>query len=257
MTHSAVGPAVRHYLVTGAATGIGLAVAQRLLAGGARVTGVGLDEIEGVAQQNLARAAGHDLTFRSLDVSREDQVTELFADLRDGLDGVVNCAGIYPPDERLEELSLADFRRVLDVNLIGTFLICRASLPVLRRRGGGSIVNISSVHAVAAAPGQAAYAASKAAIVGLTRQIAVDYAAERIRANSVLLGSVDTRITQAAIAGAGSAAALGLSFDPGALGRVAAPNEVAGIVAFLLSDEASFITATALLADGGLTSRIL
>lgn len=257
MSDSAVGPAVRHYLVTGAATGIGLAVAQRLLADGARVTGVGLDEIEGVAQQNLARAAGRDLAFRSLDVSDEHQVTELFADLGEGLDGVVNCAGIYPPDQRLEKLSLADFRRVLDVNLIGTFLMCRASLPVLRRRGGGSIVNISSVHAVAAAPGQAAYAASKAAIVALTRQIAVDYAVERIRANSVLVGSVDTRITQAAIAGAGSAAALGLSFDPGALGRVAAPNEVAAIVAFLLSDEASFITASALLADGGLTSRIL
>jgi NAD(P)-dependent dehydrogenase (short-subunit alcohol dehydrogenase family) len=254
---SRTGQPTRRYLVTGAATGIGRAVAHRLCSDGAKVTGVGLDEDEGLAQQRSARSNGYDFTFCPLDVSHEGQVSDLIAGLGQDLAGVVNCAGIYPPDERLEDMSLERFRQVLEVNLVGTFLICRATLPLLRRSGGGSIVNLSSVHANVGAPGQAAYAASKAAIVAFTRQIAVDYAADRIRANSVLLGSVDTRITRAAIADAGSAAALGLSFDPGALGRVAVPAEAAAVVAFLLSEESSFITASALLADGGLTSRIL
>lgn len=257
MTDSAGRPPARHYIVTGAATGIGRAVAERLLVDGAQVTGAGLDEEAGFALQALSRAAGHDFTFRPIDVADEAQVSALFADSNGGIDGLVNCAGIYPPDKRLEDVSLDDFRHVLDVNLIGTFLMCRAALPALRNRGGGSIVNISSVHAVAAAAGQGAYAASKAAIVALTRQIAVDYAADRVRANSVLVGSVDTRITREAIAGAGSPEALGLSFHPTALGRVAAPDELAAVVAFLLGDGSSFITASALLADGGLTSRIL
>jgi len=123
-------------------------------------------------------------------VSEEGDVASFFADLSCGIDGVVNCAGISSLNERLEDVSLRAFRRVLDVNLTGTFLICRAALPLLRSRGGGSIVNISSVHAVVASSGQGPYAASKAGIVALTRQIAVDYAADRIRANSVLM-SVD------------------------------------------------------------------
>lgn len=246
----------RHYVVTGAATGIGLAVANRLLEDGARVTGAGLDADAGrtlAAQRATSEGA---FGFTGLDVTDEHAVLEFFAAL-DPIDGLVNCAGIYPPDQRLEDVSLADFRRVLDVNLIGTFLTCRSALPLLRSGGGGAIVNISSVHAVFAAGGQGAYAASKGGIASLTRQIAVDYAADSIRANSVLLGSVDTRITRSAIAAAGSAAALSLGTEPNALGRIASASEVAGIVSFLLRDDSSFITASALLADGGLTARIL
>lgn len=249
------GLAGRHYLVTGAATGIGAAIASRLVASGARVTGVGLDADAG---QTLASQLydGNLFTFAERDVTDEDAVLEFFAGLQP-IDGVVNCAGIYPPDQRLEDVGLADFRRVLEVNLVGTFLICRSALPLLRAVGGGSIVNIASVHAFAGAPGQGAYAASKGAIASLTRQIAVDYAADSIRANSILVGSVDTRITRAAIDAAGSAAALSLDGNREALGRIADPAEVATVVGFLLSPDSSFITASALLADGGLTARIL
>jgi NAD(P)-dependent dehydrogenase (short-subunit alcohol dehydrogenase family) len=249
------GCAARHHVVTGAATGIGAAIASRLVAAGARVTGAGLDVEAGQAMATQLSGAGA-FEFVGLDVTDENAVLEFFANL-DPIDGLVNCAGIYPPDQRLEDVSVESFRRVLEVNLVGTFLTCRSALPLLRSSGGGSIVNISSVHAVAGAPGQGAYAASKGAITSLTRQIAVEYASDSIRANSILVGSVDTRITRATIAAAGSAAGLSLSSDPKALGRIADPAEIAGIVAFLLSDDSSFITASALLADGGLTAKIL
>jgi NAD(P)-dependent dehydrogenase (short-subunit alcohol dehydrogenase family) len=236
----------RRILVTGAATGIGRAVVERLTADGLDVVGAGLDADE-TATDN----------FHAVDVTDEHAITALFSEVG-RLDGLVVCAGVYPPDQRLEDVSLDRFRQVLDVNLIGAFLCCRGALPLLRTAGGGSIVTISSVHAVAAAPGQGAYAASKAAITALTRQIAVDYARDGIRANSILAGSVDTRITRAAIAAAGvSEAELGLSRDPRDLGRIASPDEIAAVVAFLLSPASSFLTASALLADGGLTSRIL
>lgn len=251
------GPAAaRHYVVTGAATGIGAAIARRLVADGARVTGAGLDTDDGRALAARPRPGAGAFTFSTLDVTDEQAILQFFGAL-DPIQGLVNCAGIYPPDQRLEDVSLADFRQVLEINVIGAFLTCRSALPLLRVAGGGSIVNISSVHAVAGALGQGAYAASKGAIASLTRQIAVDYATDSIRANSILVGSVDTRITRAAIAAAGSAADLTLSSDPNALGRIADAHEIAGIVAFLLGDDASFINASALLADGGLTARIL
>lgn len=240
-------------LVTGAATGIGRAVTERLLHDGAEVVGAGLDADEAAG---FRPPAGSVHRFVEVDVTDEDAVAGLFGAL-DRLTGLVVCAGVYPPDQRLEDVSLAQFRRVLDVNLVGAFLCCRAAVPLLRRSGGGSIVTISSVHAVAAAPGQGAYAASKGGITALTRQLAVDYAGDGIRANSVLAGSVDTRITRAAVAAAGSQAQLGLSTDRRDLGRIADPDEVAAVVAFLLGPDSTFVTAAALLADGGLTSRIL
>lgn len=248
--------ATRHYVVTGAATGIGAAISRRLVADGARVTGAGLDTDDGRTLAARPGPGAGATSFSTLDVTDEQAILEFFGSL-DPIHGLVNCAGVYPPNHRLEDVSLADFRQVLEVNLIGTFLTCRAALPLLRGAGGGSIVNISSVHALAGAPGQGAYAASKGAIASLTRQIAVDYAIDSIRANSILVGSVDTRITRAAIAAAGSAADMALSSDPHALGRIADASEIAGIVAFLLGDDASFITASALLADGGLTAKIL
>ena len=245
-----------HVVVTGAATGIGAAVTERLLADGTHVIGLGLDGQEGRAQQSRAERDGLPYAFHDVDVTDEAAVRGVFSRIT-RLTGVVNCAGVYPRPQRLEDVSLADFRAVMNVNLTGTFLVCRAALPLLRASGGGSIVNLASVHARSGAPGQGPYAASKAAIVGLTRQIAVDYAQDRIRANAVLAGSVDTRITREAIAAAGSPEALGLSYARTALGRIAESHEVAAVVAFLLGPDASFITAAEMVADAGLTARIL
>lgn len=243
-------------LVSGAATGIGAAIVRRLTAAGATVVGIGLDAEDADRLAADVESGLGSFEFRPTDVTDEAAVSAAVAGI-DRLDGAVISAGIYPADRRLEDVSLAEFRQVIEVNLVGAFLTCRAVLPALRRSEQSSLVTLSSVHAVAGAPGQGAYAASKAGLVGLTRQLAVDYVADGVRANAVLAGSVDTRITQAAAAAAGGLDRLGLSADPRQLGRIADPDEVARVVQFLLSADSTFITGAALLADGGLTARIL
>jgi NAD(P)-dependent dehydrogenase (short-subunit alcohol dehydrogenase family) len=162
-----------------------------------------------------------------------------------------------PSAKRLEELSDADWDTTIAVNLTSIFRVCRATLPLLRAAGGGSIVNIASVHAEATVPGVPAYAATKAAVVGLSRQMALDYAVDRIRVNSVLVGSVATRMTLDGLDAAGGAEALGLTFAPNAIARIADPRELATAISFLVSDAASFVTGSAMQVDGGLLSRLL
>jgi len=249
----------KRVFITGAATGIGRATAEHLAAEGARVFGAGLDDAEGA---DLARrhARAKNLLFRESDLTRETDVQAAVAAAVGefgGLDAVVNCAGIYPTGKRLEEVSDAEWERTLAVNLTAIFRVCRATLPLLRDAGGGSIVNIASVHAEATVPGVPAYAATKAAVVGLSRQMALDYAVDRIRVNSVLVGSVATRMTLDGLEAAGGAEALGLSFEPNRIARIANPSEIATAIAFLISDAASFVTGSAMQVDGGLLARLL
>lgn len=248
----------RRVFVTGAATGIGAATCRHLVSLGASVLGAGLDAAEGHA---LA-AELHPLPFhfRETDLTREADVRSAVAaavTAFGGLDGVVNAAGIYLTGKRLEDVSDEDWDRTLAVNLTAIFRTCRATLPLLRAAGGGSVVNIASVHAEATVPGVPAYAASKGAVVSLSRQMALDYAQDRIRVNSVLVGSVATRMTLDGLDEAGGAEAVGLTFARNRIGRIADPVEIAAVIAFLLSDAASFVTGSALQADGGLLSRLL
>jgi NAD(P)-dependent dehydrogenase (short-subunit alcohol dehydrogenase family) len=248
----------KRIFVTGAATGIGRATAEYLVAEGGRVFGAGLDGEEGKAL--AARYAGGQLVFRDSDLAREADVQAAVAaanELFGGLDAVVNCAGIYPTGKRLEEVSDQEWDRTIAVNLTAIFRVCRATLPLLRAAGGGSIVNIASVHADATVPGVPAYAATKAAVVGLSRQMALDYAIDRIRVNAVLVGSVATRMTLDGLEAAGGAEALGLSFEPNRIARIANPCEIATAIGFLISDAASFVTGSAMQVDGGLLSRLL
>lgn len=247
----------RRVLVTGGATGIGLATARLLREAGARVLATGLDAEEA---RTAYPADDPDLAFEAADVADTAAVEAVVAGAVTrfgGLDAVVNCAGIYPTGRRAEEVSDADWERTIAVNLTGTFKVCRAALPQLRAAGGGSIVNIASVHAEATVPGVPAYAASKAGVVGLSRQIALDYAVDRIRVNAVLVGSVATRMTLDGLEAAGGAEALGLSFEPNRIARIAAPAEVAAAIGFLLSDAAAFVTGSAMTVDGGLLARLL
>ena len=249
----------RRVLVTGAATGIGRATAEYLNEQGASVFGAGLDGDEG--RDWVGRhAGGPQLLFREADLTVEADVQAVVADAVGafgGLDGVVNCAGIYATGKRLEDVTDFEWEQTIAVNLTAIFRVCRATLPLLRAAGGGGIVNIASVHALSTVPGVPAYATSKAAIVGLSRQMALDYAVDRIRVNSVLVGSVATRMTLDGLEEAGGAEALGLSFEDNKVARIAAPREIATAIGFLLSDAASFVTGSALLADGGLTARLL
>lgn len=243
--------------VTGAATGIGRATAEYLHAEGAAVFGAGLD---GDTGRDLASATGAILHFREADLTSEPQVREAVGDavaLLGGLDAVVNCAGIYPTGKRLEEVTDAEWDRTLAVNLTAIFRVCRAALPHIREAGGGSVVNIASVHAEATVPGVPAYAATKAAVVGLSRQMALDYAVDRIRVNALLVGSVATRMTLDGLDAAGGAEAVGLSFEKNRIARIADPREIATAIGFLISGEASFVTGSALLVDGGLLARLL
>jgi NAD(P)-dependent dehydrogenase (short-subunit alcohol dehydrogenase family) len=185
-------------LVTGAATGIGRATSELLAALGARVVGIGLDGADGA--RLAAELAGQGaFRFREVDVTSDAEVREAVADIvaEEGrLDGLVNGAAVSPGSKRAEEVTDAEWDQTIGVNLGGTFKVCRAALPAIRRAGGGSVVNIASVHALATVPGVPAYAASKGAVLALSRQLALDYARDFLRVNALVVGSVDTRMTR-------------------------------------------------------------
>lgn len=259
MSHGARGVEGKAVLVTGAATGIGRATAEELAVRGARVFGVGLDVPDGEALARIAEEQNWPLVFHAADLTREDDVRGAVTAMLDrfgGIDGVVNCAGIYSDGKRIEDVTDEEWDRTLAVNLTAIFRVCRAVLPEMRKAGGGSVVNVASVHALATIPGVPAYAASKGAVLALSRQIALDYAADLIRVNALIVGSVATRMTLAGVEAAGGAENIGLSFDRRAIGRIADPVEIARTIAFLLSDDSSFVTGSGLVVDGGMTTRL-
>jgi len=228
-------------LVTGGSRGIGRAIALELAgAGAAVVVGYrsGREEAEAVAHEIGGRAVQADLC-------QPDEAKRLVEEAGD-LDVLVNNAGLTR-DGLIARMSDEDWRVVLDTNLGGVFHTCRAAVRGMMKRRSGSIVNVSSVVGLRGNPGQTNYSASKAGIIGFTKALARELGTRGVRANVVAPGYVSTRLTDVI-----SEEMRGLMLQNTPLGRLGAPEDVAGAVRFLSSDDASFITGEVLLVDGGL-----
>ena len=240
-------------VVTGAAAGIGAACARRFVVEGARVV---LGDIDAGGAARLSReldggrgvAASHEL-----DVSDAAAVEALVAGAvaRFGrLDAIVNNAGIGSVGQA-PDLALEDWRRTLAVDLDSVFYGCRAAIPRLRESGGGAIVNVASVSGLAGDHGLVAYNAAKGGVVNLTRAVALDHAHEGIRCNAVCPGATETPLSRGIRENPALAAEFGRLIP---IGRIARADEVAAAIAFLASDDASYVTGVMLAVDGGLTA---
>ncbi len=244
-------------LVTGGGTGIGAAIAERFVAEGARVC------ITGRRQEKLEEEAGRYpaglVTICAGDVSNHEDVkrmVEATVALGGSVDILVNNAAAEALAP-IADLDPADWQRVLDVNLTGPFLLTKETLPHMMKRGSGSIINISSLGGLRCVPGCAAYGTTKAGLIRLTQQTALEYGSFAIRCNAICPGATRTQILEEAMAAIGrgfgmdAETALAKLIGPVPLQRAADPTEMAGTCVYLASDESSYMTGAVLVLDGG------
>ncbi|MFK8845613.1 3-oxoacyl-ACP reductase [Streptomyces sp. Ac-502] len=240
----------RTAVITGAGSGIGLATARRLASEGANVVCADIDEKAGKA---AAEEVGG--TFVQVDVTDSDQVEALFKaayDTYGSVDVAFNNAGISPADDdSILTTGLDAWKRVQEVNLTSVYLCCKHALPYMQRQGKGSIINTASFVAVmGAATSQISYTASKGGVLSMSRELGVQFAREGIRVNALCPGPVNTPLLKELFAKDPERAARRLVHVP--VGRFAEPEEIAAAVAFLASDDASFVNAAEFLVDGGI-----
>ena len=237
-------------LITGAGTGIGKATTERMSADGAHVIAGIIGEEE--------RTVASDFTQRILDVRLQSDWDAALSDCREqfgGIDILVNNAGLLI-EGTAEETSDATWDKIFDVNLKGLFRGCRTVIPQMRQRGGGAIVNLASIDALSGAIRHLAYSASKGGVTALTRSLATDHAKEGIRVNAVCPGTIATPMVEKMFVDSGDAAnARQLSIAKHPMGRLAVADEVARVITFLSSNDASFITGQSVSVDGGRSIR--
>lgn len=253
----------RAAIVTGGANGIGKAICLLFASEGASVT---IADRDSPAGEECARALhGSGALFVEADVSREEHAGRVIDETMrafGGIDVLVNCAGIAIGGS-VVETDPARWQRVMEVNLASAHLACRAAIPHMLRRGRGSIVNIASLQGMFGFKGYAAYASSKAGLIGLTRQVAAEYREHNIRCNAISPGSITTRLgpntarLEPALAGdLGDLDPQPLAESTPALLRPGGPEHVAYAALFLASDESAHITGHNLVVDGGASARL-
>ncbi len=243
-------------LITGAGSGMGRAAAELFAREGARVVVSDLLIDAGNATVDAVHAAGGEATFVRADVSQWNDCVAMVrsaVDTYGGLHVLYNNAGIFPADDGgVLDTPESTWERVMDVNLKGVWLGCKAAIPVLRDAGGGSIVNVASfVALMGAATAQIAYTASKGGVLAMTRELAVEYARQGIRANALCPGPIETPLLQELLADPQRRARRMVHIPMGRLGRA---EELAKAALFLASDDSSFMTGAALVVDGGITA---
>lgn len=248
-----VGKAV---LITGAASGIGRASATAFAREGAKVMLSDLDEGAGKLVAAEIRSRGGDCLFRAADVTDEAAVEALVAAAVSAwgrLDAAHNNAGVMDAIGTVPDVSLEEFRRVVDVNLTSVFLCMKHELRVMQQAGRGAIVNTSSAAGVVGSPGLAAYTASKHGVLGLTKVAALENAGTGVRVNAILPGAVDTPLLRALTDASPAAERAIRAAQPG--GRLGSPEEIAEVAVWLCSDRASFVSGASLAVDAAAICR--
>lgn len=242
-------------VVTGVASGIGAATASLLTSQGARV--FGLDKVSENDYQS-SRVVNSKVTYRSCDLVSSSEIDQAFQQIAgEKLSALFNIAAMPTHGVGIRDLTVEQWDRILSVNLRSVFLTIKHAIPLFEANGGGSVVNVSSVHAYASMKNHAAYAASKGALNSLTSQLALELNPLGIRVVAVAPGSIDTPMTTKDLASDSKLLEeLGFPTDGKSIGHVGKPEEIAEILTWVASPKASFINGTTIVADAGLLSRL-